>query len=164
MSLVILGLGNDLIGDDAIGLLAARALAPFASSEVAVRAAGQSGLYLLEHLQGFDDAIVVDSVLGDHPGTLRDLSDSGLHESIVPSAHYVGLPEALALARTSGLEVPRRLRIIGVEIDVAQGIGSPPSPEVIACVPRLVERVLRAARDWGYDLAGPSVAEVTPDA
>ncbi len=164
MSLVILGLGNDLLGDDGIGLLAARALLPFESSGVAVRSAGQSGLYLLEHLQGFDDAIVVDSVLGDHPGTIRELTDSELPRSIVPSAHYVGLPEALALARSAGLAVPQRLRIFGVEIDAAQRIGAAPGSAVASCLPRLVETVLRAAREWGYAPGSPSLPEVAPDA
>lgn len=161
MSLVILGLGNDLLGDDGIGLLAADALQPFASSEVAVRSAGQSGLYLLEHLQGYEDAIVVDSVLGDHPGAIRELSDAEVSESIVPSAHYVGLPEALALARSSGLPVPRRLRIFGVEIDVTQQIGSGPSAPVASCLPRLVAVVLGAAREWGYSVASLPLSEVT---
>ncbi len=164
MSLVILGLGNDLLGDDGIGLLAAQALLPFESPEVAVRSAGQSGLYLLEHLQGFDDAIVVDSVLGDHPGTIRELTDAEVSESIVPSAHYVGLPEALALARSSGLPVPRRLRIFGVEIDVAQRIGSAPGPAVASCLPQLVETVLSAAKEWGYAPASPPRPEVAAGA
>lgn len=162
MALVILGLGNDLLGDDGIGLLAAEALASRESRDVAVRTSAQSGLYLLESLQGFDDAIVVDSVLGDRPGTIRELQGAELPPATVPSAHYVGLPEALAIARASGLPVPRRLRIFGVEIGVAQRIGSGPSSAVAACLPGLVERVVRAAEDWGY--AMPPRTEVVADA
>ncbi len=164
MSLVILGLGNDLLGDDGIGLLAADAMRGLESPRVAVRSAGQAGLYLLEHLQGFEDAIVVDSVLGDHPGAIRELTGAEVSESIVPSAHYVGLPEALALARASGLPVPQRLRIFGVEIDVAQQIGSGPSEPVVACLPRLVDTVVLAAREWGYVLRPRADPEVTADA
>jgi len=163
MALVILGLGNDLLGDDGIGLLAARALESCEGPAVSVRTSAQSGLYLLEHLQGFDDAIVVDSVAGDRPGSIRELRGADIHDVIVPSAHYVGLPEALALARASGLSVPRRLRIFGVEIDVAQRIGSAPSSPVIASLPRLIATVLRAARDWGYALPVPT-PEAAPHA
>lgn len=154
MVLVILGLGNDLLGDDGIGLLAAEALRALESPEVAIRSTAQSGLYLLEHLQGFDDAIVVDSVVGDRPGVIHELVGSDLQAVSVPSAHYVGLPEALALAQASGLRIPRRLRIFGVEIDSAQRIGSAPSPRVTATLPRLLETVQNAAREWGYVL-GP---------
>ncbi len=164
MSLVILGLGNDLLGDDGIGLLAAQALLPCAGPNVAVRTSAQSGLYLLEPLQGFDDAIVVDSVVGDHPGSFRELHGSDLPQVAVPSAHYVGLPEALALARAAGLPVPSRLRIFGVEIDVAQRIGAEPAECVSACLPNLVDAVLRAAREWGYPLTLPPPREVTSHA
>ncbi len=163
MALVILGLGNDLHGDDGVGLVAAQALAPCESS-VEVRTTAQSGLYLLEHLQGFEDAIVVDSVLGDHPGSIRELTGVELPRVPVPAAHYVGLPEALALARASGLQVPRRLRIFGVEIDAAQEIGSGLSPPVSSAVPALLASVVRAARDWGYRVRPRPPAEVAADA
>ncbi len=152
MALVILGLGNDLLGDDGVGLLAAEALRARERPGVSVRSSVQAGLYLLESLQGFDDAIVIDSVLGDHPGAVRELRGAELHEVSVPSAHYVGLPEALALARASGLSVPARLRIFGVEIDVAQQIGTAPSAAVMASIPQVVERVAQAAEEWGYPL------------
>jgi len=164
MALVILGLGNDLLGDDGIGLLAAEALRGCEGPQVSIRTTAQAGLYLLEHLQGFDDAIVVDSVVGDRPGTVRELRGADLHEVSVPSAHYVGLPESLALARASGLCVPRRLRIIGIEIDVAQRIGSAPSSPVVASLPRIVATIVRAARDWGYAIRTPPSMEVAPGA
>ncbi len=164
MALVILGLGNDLLGDDAIGLLAAEALHGREGPEVSIRTSVQAGLYLLEPLQGFDDAIVIDSVLGDRPGNLRELRGADLHEVSVPSAHYVGLPEALAIARQSGLSVPRRLRIFGIEIGVSQEIGSAPSAEVLASLPRVVATVAQAAKDWGYSLRGTQAEEVAADA
>src|SRR3989304_4055794 len=103
MALVILGLGNDLIGDDGVGLLAAARLEGRLGPDVAVRTSAQSGLYLLEHLQGFDDAIVIDSVLGDAPGRVRELHPGDVPAIGVPSAHYVGLPEALAVPAQPGL-------------------------------------------------------------
>ena len=157
MSLVILGLGNDLLGDDGIGLLVARALQGHESPPVSVRTSAQSGLYLLEDLQGYEDAIVVDSVAGDRPGSFRELHGAEVADVVVPSAHYVGLPEALALARAAGLSVPRRLRIFGVEIDVTQRIGAEPSAPVLAALPRIVEAVVDAAREWGYVLRAPEV-------
>ncbi len=151
MSLVILGLGNDLLADDAIGLLAADALERMElGGSVSVRKSGQSGLYLLEPLQGFEDAIIIDSVLGDAPGRVRELPPVEVRPAVVPSAHYAGLPEALALARASGLPMPRRIRIFAVEMEAAQTIGGEPRAEVAGALPELVARVAQAAREWGY--------------
>jgi len=150
MSLVIVGLGNDLLGDDGIGLLIAAACEGHFGHDVAVRQTGRSGLYLIDELQGFDDAIVVDSVIGDRPGTVRELAAEAMPVVGVPSAHYAGLPEALALARHAGLRVPGRLRIFAVEMDAAQTIGSGPRPEVAAAVPVVLARIERAVLEWGY--------------
>ncbi|MFA5895361.1 MAG: hydrogenase maturation protease [Thermoplasmata archaeon] len=150
MALVILGLGNDLLGDDAIGLLAAERLERRFGPRVNVRRSAQSGLYLLEHLQGFDDAIIIDSVLGEHPGRVRELAAVDMRPVVVPSAHYAGLSEALALARASGLQTPGRVRIFAVEMDAPQTIGSSPGPAVMGALPELVARVEQAVREWGY--------------
>lgn len=150
MALVILGLGNDLLGDDAIGLIAAEGLEGRFGPEVAVKRSAQSGLYLLEPLQGFEDAIIIDSVIGDHPGRVRELEPVEVRPVSVPSAHYAGLPEALALARASGLPMPRRVRIFAVEIDPCQTIGTSPCTAVKGALPDLVSRVARAAGEWGY--------------
>ena len=150
MALVVLGLGNDLLGDDTAGLLAAEQLDGRLGPQTTVRRTAQSGLYLIEHLQGFDDAIVIDTILGDRPGHVRELDASAFAPIRVPSAHDTGLPEALALARRAGLRVPSRLRIFAVEISPSQRIGAPPSPEIIAAIPEVVARVTEVAAGWGY--------------
>ncbi len=151
MKLLILCLGNDLLGDDGIGLEAAEHLRDAVGDRVEVRSAGQSGLYLVELFEGFDDAIVVDSVLGDQPGNIRELGPQELRPVQVPSAHFAGLPEAISIARSAGLRVPGRFRIYAVEIPRVQVIGTSPRPEVRGALPELVRRVREAAKQWGYD-------------
>lgn len=150
MKLLILCLGNDLLGDDGIGLEAAELLREALGDQAEVKSADQSGLYLMELLEGFDDALVVDSVPGDKPGNVRELSSEELQPVRVPSAHFIGLPEAISAARGAGLRVPHRFRIFAVEIPTAQTIGVPPRPEVRRALPELVRRVTGAAREWGY--------------
>ena len=164
MALVILGMGNDLLGDDAVGLMAAAGLEGRFGPDVQVARSARSGLYILEDLLGFDDAILIDSVIGDVPGRVRELEPGEVRPVPVPSAHYAGLPEALALAERSGLKVPDRIRIFAVEIDAAQRIGSPASPAIAAAVPEVVSRVERAAAEWGYGSPGSAAPAVGPHA
>lgn len=154
MSLVILGLGNDLLGDDGVGLLTVDRLEGRFGPDVALRRSEQSGLYLLESLLGYDDAILIDTVPGDRPGRVRELEEREIEPLRVPSAHYAGLPEVLAVARLAGLAMPRRLRIFAVEIEASQMIGTGPREVVMAAVPTLVDRTVAAARAWGYEARG----------
>src|SRR5512142_1525276 len=76
MRLLVLGLGNEFAGDDAVGVLAVRAVrdaAPNTTGNIAtdvVESAG-SGLTLLEIFAGYDRAVVVDSIHTERhpPGT-----------------------------------------------------------------------------------------------
>ena len=150
MTLLVLGLGNRLLGDDGIGLEAADCLRRRLGGAAEVRTTSQSGLYLLEHLEGHEEAIIIDAVLGDSPGRVRELAAVEVKATVVPSAHYAGLPEALAIARQSGLAVPQRLRIFAVEIGGTQVLGAGLSPEVEAAIPEVVRRVMAAAGEWGH--------------
>src|SRR3990172_5471132 len=150
MALMILGLGHDLLADDRGGRRAAARREGRFGPDVSGGRSAQSGLYLLEHLIGYDDAIIIDPMLGHEPGRVRELEAGAMPSLQVPSAHYAGLPEVLAVARSAGLPMPARLKIVAVEIGGSQTIGSGPGAEVAASVPEVVSRVLDSARAWGY--------------
>ena len=63
MRVRVLGLGNDLLGDDGVGLEAARA-AGSTPRHPAIEVVGSSvgGLGLLEELEGCDAAVVVEAL------------------------------------------------------------------------------------------------------
>ena len=67
--ILVLGLGNDILGDEAVGLLAARRLRALLPESVDVVESGGGGLDLLDVLEGYDRAILLDSILTG----LRDL-------------------------------------------------------------------------------------------
>jgi hydrogenase maturation protease len=150
MSLLVLCLGNDLLGDDGVALEAAGLIEEALDEEVMVRTSAASGLYLIELLEGFEDLIVVDTYPGPRPGRVRELGVEEIKPVSVPSAHFAGLPEALEVAKRAGLRAPHRVRIFGVEIAEAQTVGSPPTAVVRRAIPMLVRMVTRAAREWGY--------------
>lgn len=151
MALLVLGLGNDLLGDDAVGLLAAASLEGRLGPGIRVARSGRSGLYLVEELEGYDDAIILDSVLGEEPGRVRELPLAEMNPSFAPSAHYAGLPEALSLAQRAGIRMPRRVRVFAVEIPAIQTIGAGPAVAVRCAADELASRAVDAAREWGYE-------------
>ena len=155
--MLVLALGNDLLGDDAIGLLAADQLEKVPLPNVKVVKSGLSGLYLVDLIEGFDDLVIVDSIVGEKPGNVTRLPMERIGTRIVPSAHYLGFPEALDLARRAGVNIPKRIEVVAMQIRDSQILGEGVSADVMRGLPDLVQEVLRVAREWGYATEDESV-------
>ena len=166
----VLCLGNELISDDALGIVAARRLlrrlavagtplrpGPSLDPAVTVRAfelprvgpvevveTALTGMYLLEAVVGASRLIVVDTVVtgATDPGTVLELKESDLAGPRGGSPHYIGLLETLDLARALGLEVPADVVIVAVEAGDHTTVGGEMTAPVGAAVPVVVERVM----------------------
>ena len=144
--LLVLCLGNPLRSDDAVALHVANALEAAPPPGVTVKVSARAGLYLLDDMEGFERVVVVDAIqTGLHPpGTVHALPLEELHSPAGPSPHAVGLPSALALARTSGAPVPERVELVLVEVEILDLVGEGLTPAVAAAVGPAVEAVRRA--------------------
>lgn len=150
---VVVGIGNVLTGDDALGPTVVRTLqAEWDLPEgVEVIDAGTPGMDLIALADGADDLIVIDTVLSDGaPGALRlygrvDLLGRPLTPRVNP--HAPGLAESLLTLDFEG-RGPRRVRLVGVipgPIEVGVGL----SPEVRSTVPVAVQVVVDTLGEWG---------------
>lgn len=116
---LLLALGNDILGDDGVGFAAARALEARFAPEVDFVLSSEAGLALLELMEGYERALLLDAVVtGRAPvGTVHELDPDDFREVLAPSPHYAGLPEVLALAERLGIDFPRELRVIALEVE-----------------------------------------------
>ncbi len=140
---VVLCLGNDLLADDGIGMLAADRLRQELPGSAEVVATAQSGLALLDHLIGYDRAIIVDAIhTGNQPaGKIRRLAPCDLKIAYAPSPHYAGLPEMFAIADSLSLKFPSQIDLIAIEVTDTQTVGGVVSEQVMASLDTLVEEV-----------------------
>jgi hydrogenase maturation protease len=147
---LILGLGNDLLGDDAVGLLAVRRLADSINGQADIVESNLSGIALLDLLAGRPRVIVVDAMQsGRHsPGSVVELSASDFRSFPCPSPHFTGLPELIDLAGSMDLEFPREISIIAVEIADACTIGADISKEVAQALPEIVNCIWKTLNYW----------------
>ena len=112
----ILCLGNELLADDAFGLVAAEELRRrFPQMDVVFTT--DSGFHLLDYLNEIQFLVVVDSIQTGavSPGALYVLRHSDIKSTFGPSPHYVGLFETLQLAKELLLNVPKDVIILAVE-------------------------------------------------
>jgi hydrogenase maturation protease len=147
MKTLVLGLGNELLSDDAIGIIVTRALrehVPEDTAEVSLIESPLAGLALLDLFFGYDRAIVVDGIRTGRrtPGSVIELTPEDLDSVAAPSPHYAGFPELLAVAKNLGLPFPTDVRILAVETQDPWTIGGTLSPPVRAAVGDVVARVL----------------------
>ncbi len=144
----VLCLGNELLADDALGALVAARLRAAAPPDTEIVFSEESGLRLIDYVQGVSLLVVVDSIASGQyaPGTIRVLSELECKGSAGAAPHYVGLFDVLSLARSLALPVPDRVCVVAVEAADTLTIGGGLSPAVQACIPRVVKQVLDICR------------------
>jgi hydrogenase maturation protease len=147
-SRLMVGLGNELRGDDAAGLLLARAVRERAPDGIDVVELGGEPLDLIEAWEGAGTALVADAVCsGGEPGELRviDAAAGPLPAAFgSASTHALGLAEAVELGRALG-RLPSRLLVLGIEAADFEP-GAAPSVAVLAAIEPAAECVLRWLR------------------
>jgi hydrogenase maturation protease len=139
---LLLALGNDIIGDDALGLVAARALRPEFESSIEIVEASIAGYDLLEILEGYQNVLLLDGVLtGEHaPGTIFELSSEDFQKTISRSPHSAGLPEILDLATRLEIDVPKSIRILVMELEEVSQVKEGLSDPVLRALPEYLDR------------------------
>lgn len=158
---VVLGLGNPVRGDDAVGLRVAEAVqqgldeAPLPG--VSVLTSTRAGLELIDLLAGADHAVLIDAYESPDatPGNIRLLTlDDVAGAPRLVGGHDITVAGAFGFARESNIPMPGTVDIYAVEVLETDRLEEALSPEVEAAVPRLARAIherLRAAL-----LAGPA--------
>ena len=123
-SIVVLGLGNPILGDDGVGwrvvedverrwrraeTLSSMVQGP--SSVVEFDCVALGGLALMERLIGHDRAVLVDAIQtqGGEPGTIYRLTLDDLPTLHANSTHDTSLKAALTLGRRLGARLPEEI-------------------------------------------------------
>ena len=153
----VLGLGNDLLGDDSLGSLVAAHVRQFAPPNVEVLSTPETGFHLLDYALNVRRLIVVDSVVTGSapPGTIYEFRDTDLKTPPGGSPHYVGLFEALTVARYLCLPAAEEVLVLAVEATNCCTVGENMHPAVVAAVPILIKMV--------RDRMSASVGDIAPN-
>jgi hydrogenase maturation protease len=144
---LVIGVGNELRGDDAAGIAVARRLRE--TTDLDVRELQGEVTGLLEAWQGRDPVVLVDTMRsGARPGAIRriDVSETRLPSGLggSPSTHAVGLGDTIELARTLG-RLPGRVVVYAIEGRRFEA-GAPMSDAVRSGIDELAARVLNEVR------------------
>jgi hydrogenase maturation protease len=149
--ILVLGLGNPILGDDGVGWKVAEAVQrqlSILNKPVEVDFASLGGLSLMERVLGYSHVVLVDCMeTGAEPvGSVRALPLADLANPTAghsASAHDTSLITALEAARSLGAEVPSRVDVVTIEARTSHDFSEELSPEIAAAVPVATAQVLR---------------------
>ncbi|MFO7678402.1 MAG: hydrogenase maturation protease [Thermoplasmatota archaeon] len=147
MKTIVLGIGNQILGDDGVGIHVVNEIRKYINdSNVTIDEAITGGMNLLDLLLGYDKAILVDAVKSDevmHGQVKRiELSDFNTMHSCNP--HDVSLLQAIDMAKKMGEKnIPKKIIIIGILMkNIPCEFSEQLSKEIKMAVPKAVKLTL----------------------
>ena len=147
--ILLLGLGNELLKDDAVGVRVAEKLQhTFPEKEVEVRWTSVFGLALLDELLGRDRVLLIDSYIPEGAPEFREYDLDAVKQTNAPCPHFVGIGEIRETMCALELGFPREVRILAIPVDDPTTFSSEMSPQVAARVPGAAKRASQVVRRW----------------
>ena len=140
--ILILGIGNYLMGDEGIGVhIAERLGMEKLPDEVDVLDGGTGGFHLLEYFELYPNVILIDATLDRNPpGTIRLIKPKFAKDfPQAMSTHDIGLKDMVSALQIMGTIPEIDLFVVSIESIQQQGITL--TPEVEAVVPIIMDRV-----------------------
>ena len=153
MKTLVVGLGNPILGDDGVGWKVAEEVETRLSnlqlptSNIQVDCVALGGLSLMEHMVGYERAIVIDAI-GSGQHALGEVYHFDLDDLYNPSAghttavHDVSLMTALKMGRSMGANLPTQITVVAVESPYTYDFTEELTPPVAAAVPIAAQTVI----------------------
>jgi hydrogenase maturation protease len=142
---VVVGLGNPLHGDDAVGLIVAQSVFELLRHQLTIDFLDcpVPDARLAENLIGYQRAVILDAFIDTQAevGTVKRVEIARHSDNPTLSLHTTGFRIILALAQMVGVAVPRQIQIYGIVVrqpeDFRQGL----SRELCGKIPKIVQAI-----------------------
>ncbi|MGO4872882.1 MAG: hydrogenase maturation protease [Roseiarcus sp.] len=153
--ILVLGLGNSLLGDDGVGVHVVEALRRAGVEQrpglpVSARDGGTLGLALLPEIEAASALVVVDAArFGGAAGEVRVFEGEAIDAEVGrarSSVHEVALADLVCAARLTG-HLPQRRALVGVAPQTTDW-GLAPSAAVAAAVPAACAAIEALIARW----------------
>ena len=157
MKTLVLGLGNELYGDDGTGIHVIKELRLKIETEKKLSAdfhdvdlleCSLTGFALLDVIIGYDRLIIVDTIKRSEPktGRITILEEKDLRYIPGPSPHYVSIPQTIEIGRQIHLKVPAEIKIIAIEAKNIYNLGEGLTKEMEKTLPAIINKTIELVK------------------
>ncbi len=147
MKTLLLGLGNDILGDDAVGWHAIQQLWAELGSDPAIDRCEttRTGPDLLDLLEGYTDVAIVDSIHTGQAevGTVQEFDLPLVDGPGFIAPHQFGLAETLCLGRELHLNLPEHISVFAIEVRDPFAVKATMDAELEARLPTAVHWIVQ---------------------
>jgi len=161
--IIVIGLGNPILGDDGVGWRVAQAVqstiqesVPFdhdAMKDIRIEIDFLSlgGLSLMERMVGFTQVVLIDAIVTNDnpPGTVLQFSLDEVPSGSpghMASAHDTSLKAAVEMGRCAGVQLPEDIEIVAIESNHVYDFSEELSPSIEAAIPAARDLVMEILR------------------
>ena len=144
MNTLVLGIGNPILTDDAVGIKIARELEELKPG-LTVEHTDEAAIALLDLIMDYDKLIIIDSIKTGKgkPGELYKLGLEDFKPNMdYISSHGMDIATAFEVGRTLGCDMPRTVSIYAVEVKDNTNFNEQCTPEVAERIPHMVKQII----------------------
>jgi hydrogenase maturation protease len=144
---LILGMGNSILSDDAVGLKVAEVIYQTlgAPSNMDLKLVENGGMDLLEVFIGYDRLFVIDAIKTEKvaPGTVVKLDFEGqVGSHRITRTHDISLFDCIAMGRKLGKHMPSDIKIFCIELKENEVFSEQLSPEIEDNMENIVKEII----------------------
>lgn len=141
---IIIGVGNPIASDDAVGVVVAQRLAR-RLPDFDVDAGCTGGFDLVDRIVGYRRAVIIDAMITNRfpLGTVTRVDLDRSNCLLFASSHGISVSQAIEFARQVGAEIPQEIIIYGVEIGNVQCFSEGISQGLGLSIDSIVEQIER---------------------
>jgi hydrogenase maturation protease len=148
MKTIVLGVGNQILGDDGVGIHVVKELKKqIKDPNITLDDAVTGGMNLLDLLLGYDKAIIIDAVKTNdgQTGDVKRIPLSNFSTMHSCNPHDVSLIEAIEMAKKMGEDkIPKEIIVIGILMkEIPCEFGEKLSEKISSAVPKAIDMTFK---------------------
>jgi hydrogenase maturation protease len=144
MNTLVLGIGNPILSDDAVGIKIAQRL-EVEKPNLTVEQTNEAAIALIDLITDYDKLIIIDSIktkrgkAGElYKLTLKDFRPN----NDFTSSHGMDIATAFEVGKSLGCRMPQAVSIYAVEVKDNENFSEQCTPEVTERIPSLVAQII----------------------